>query len=645
MCGIAGLLRTDGLATDSDRRAVRLMMDALHHRGPDDEGFYSSGPVALGHKRLSIIDLEGGHQPMTTDDGTFTIVLNGEIYNYLELRTELANQGVCFRTQSDTEVLLKLFQREGVTCLEKLNGMFAFAVWNAGDRSLILCRDRIGIKPLYYIVDKERLAFASEIKAFTAAKLVKPELNMTALEDYILLQMSLTDGTFFKGVKKILPGHTLTLKNGSCRIERYWDLDFTVDESAECDESAYVDMLQLLLEDAVRLQVRSDVPVGAHLSGGLDSSAVCCLSSKNIGSSLKTFTGYFSEGGIYDESQYARAVNDTLGTQGFFQEVNCEGIADELERLIYFMDEPQAGPGLVPQYSVSVLAREHVKVVLSGLGGDETFGGYARYYLAYLEECLKGAINETQREHDARFVVSFESLLPSLPLLKEYQPLMRMFWHHGLFEDPAKRYLRLMRRDIGNKYFNICHSDPERKQRVEGEESLGGAEERFIAMFNASKAKSLLNRMLAFDLTIFIPALLQVEDRTSMAVSLESRVPLLDHRIIELAAKMPPTVKWKGGRPKHVFREAVKNIVPKMIWNRKDKRGFPTPIAEWFNGPLKGYVHEIMTSKRACERGLYDQALFSGSRSRVPDPGSRPFDRSLWGALCVELWHRKFVDA
>lgn len=636
MCGIAGIYSLNGNASDADRRIVRRMAEALHHRGPDDEGFFSDGPVALGHKRLSIIDPEGGHQPMTDEESGLTLVLNGEIYNYLELRSELIGLGDHFKTHSDTEVLLKLYRRYGKGCVDRLNGMFAFALWDERNRELFLCRDRLGIKPLYYYSDNKTFAFASEIKAFVEAGILKPELNRTALEDYIVLQMSLDDETFFKGVKKLLPGHQLTLTKGRMSIEKYWHLDFTIDDNLSLGEDHYTDKLLLLLEDAVRLQIRSDVPVGSHLSGGMDSTAVCAFASNVLGKSLKSFTGYFEEGGVYDESAYAREVVNSLGIAGEFRKIRHKDAADNLQKLIRFMDEPQVGPGLIPQYEVSQLARQHVKVVLSGLGGDETFGGYARYYLAYLEECLKGAINETQHDHDSRFVVSFESLLPNLPLLKEYQPLMRTFWSEGLFDNPAHRYFELMRRDKGVKCFS---------GEVYNEEVVDRVRKRFCTVFESSRAKSLLNRMLAFDLKIFIPALLQVEDRTSMAASIESRVPLLDHRIVELAAKMPPTVKWKGGRPKHIFREAVRNIVPKKIWERKDKRGFPTPVTEWFSGPLKGYVHEIMNSSSARSRNIYDQSLFTGIGSRFTVHGSRQFDRSLWGALCVELWHREFLGA
>lgn len=626
MCGITGIYRIDSNVRHDDSDVVRCMMDLLKHRGPDDSGFFSEGQVAFGHRRLSIIDAEGGHQPMVNDDGSICLVLNGEIYNYLELRTELSGLGCHFKTHSDTEVLLKLYERFGISCVERLNGMFAFAIWNSREHKLILCRDRLGIKPLYYCYDGKKLVFASEIKAIVKSGVVASELNRDSFEDYIVLQMSLTEDTLFKGVKKLLPGHILTISNSSPKTEKYWDLDFQLEEGSSEEEDYFSKRLLVLLEDAVRLQIRSDVPVGAHLSGGMDSSAVCVLASCALGGKLKTYTGKFAEGGIYDESSYAREVAKNIGADDFYETIGSSFLAENIEDLIYMMDEPQAGPGLVPQYAVSKLAKKCVKVVLSGLGGDETFGGYARYYLAYLEACLKGAINETQESHDSRFVVSFESMLPNLSLLKEYVPLMKVFWKDGLFEDPAKRYFNLMRRDTNSTLYSNDVYSPDMISRVE---------DRFLNAFNSSSSGSLLNKMLHFDLKYFIPALLQVEDRTSMAVSLESRVPLLDHRIVEFAAKIPPTIKWKGGRPKHIFKETIRHLVPKTVIDRKDKRGFPTPITEWFNGPLKGFVHEVMTSDRAKNRGIYN---FSTPTSKLP------FGRDIWGALCVELWHRRFVD-
>ena len=628
MCGIAGIYRYEGMAAGEERAAVRSMMDAIRHRGPDDEGMASFDRLVLGHKRLSIIDLEGGRQPMSNDDGSLCIVLNGEIYNYVELRDELASSGVIFRTNSDTEVLLRLYERYGVAAVEKLNGMFAFAIWDEKKECLVLCRDRLGIKPLYYVRDSGKIAFASEIKAFVKAGLVSPEINKRAFGEYAVLQMGLSDETLFNNVKKLMPGHMMIVEGCETRVNEYWRPDFSVSDNCSVDEAGYVKGLRDLLDDSVRMQIRSDVPVGSHLSGGMDSSAVCSLAAGHLGQNLDTFTGYFSEGGVYDESSYARVVNDVYGFNGHFCNIGHRDAADALEKIAYLMDEPQVGPGIIPQYFVSKCARENVKVVLSGLGGDEMFGGYARYYLIYLEECLKGAINGTLREQDDRYVVSFESMLPNLPMMKEYAPLMKSFWSEGLFDDSAKRYFRLMRRDLGANVFS---------RDVYSSNVVDDVEERFLSVFRSSGAQSLLNQVLAFDLKVFIPALLQVEDRTSMGASLESRVPLLDHRIVEYSAKMPPKIKWKGGRPKHILKEALKGSMPDKVWSRQDKRGFPTPIAEWFSGPLRGYVTEILGSRKARERGLYNY-------DALKLESTNPFDRGLWGALSIELWCRQFID-
>jgi asparagine synthase (glutamine-hydrolysing) len=613
----------------AERELVHAMMDALAHRGPDDRGSYFDGPVGLGHRRLSIIDVDGGRQPMTNEDGTLWIVFNGEIYNYVELRRELTRHHE-FRTQSDTEVILHLYEELGERCVERLNGMFAFAIWDSRQKRLFAARDRLGVKPFYWHMDGESFSFASEPKALLAAGRVGASADAQGLEEYLTFQFCLGDRTLFRGVQRLEPAHYLTFRpfqDTAPALVRYWDFNYEID--AHHTEEFFAEELLALLEDSIRLQLRSDVPVGAHLSGGLDSSAIASLASRAYGGQFHTFTGAFREGPQYDETRYARAVAQRIGAAHHEVWPSAQEFVDTMPWLIYMMDEPAAGPGLFPQYMVSKLARAHVKVVLGGQGGDELFGGYARYLVAYLEQCLKGAIFGTQ--DDGKYVVTWDSIAPNLALLQQYRPMLQNFWRDGLFDDMDRRYFRLVSR--------IEDAETLLSDDAWGPSSGGRMLSTFQETFNNPAHKSYFNRMTGFDLKTMLPALLQVEDRTSMSVSLESRVPLLDHRIADLVTRMPPTARFKGGDTKRVFRESVRHLLPSAVLERKDKMGFPVPLAEWFRGPVRDFVGDILLSDRARQRGVYRMA---GVERLVA--GEAKFGRQLWGLLSLELWYRAFVD-
>ena len=629
MCGICGIYHLEP-ERPVDRDELMTMARTMRHRGPDDEGFYLDENLGLGHQRLSIIDLTpAGRQPMTNEDEGLWIVYNGEIYNYLELRQQLVGKGHQFRSYSDTEVILHLYEEEGPACVHRLNGMFAFAIWDRRERILFAARDRLGIKPFYYTFQDNTFVFASEIKALFQTEVLRPELNRDGLADYLTFQFCLGDKTLFRNVHKLLPGHTLLLKpNGTLDVHEYWDLDFTID--TDHTENYFEHRLLRLLEDAVRLQLRADVPVGAHLSGGLDSSTVTCMSSSLLGVPIKTFSGGFKDGPQYDETPYARIVAQHVGTEHHEVFPTADDFVEAMPQMIYYMDEPAAGPGLFPQYFVSKLASQHVKVVLGGQGGDETFGGYTRYLIAYLEQCIKGGIEGTQE--DNKYVVTFESILPNLRELQGYEPLLRYFWQEGLFESEDRRYFRLV--DRSNSTRGLVNEDylPDKRGY--------DVYEAFRQLFDSGGHGSLINRMTWFDMKTLLPALLHVEDRTSMAVSLESRVPLLDHRIAELVASMPPMVKYKGGRSKHVFRQVVRHIVPPEVYNRTDKMGFPVPLNEWYRqGVVREFVRGTLLGERARARGFIQT-------ERVEDllDSERPYGRGVWGLLCLELWMQTFLD-
>jgi asparagine synthase (glutamine-hydrolysing) len=605
------------------------MMDAIAHRGPDGAGTYVEESVGLAHKRLAIIDLASGSQPMTNEDESLWIVFNGEIYNYIELRRDLSRDHI-FRSSSDTEVILHLYEELGERCLERLNGMFAFALWDRRQQRLFAARDRLGIKPFYWTLTNDTFGFASEPKALIAGGLVMAELDPQGLEEYLAFQFCLGERTMFHNIWRLEPGHYLTFRpfrHSEPAVVRYWDFNYEID--VHHTQEYFAAELLNLLQDSIKLQLRSDVPVGAHLSGGIDSSTVVCLAAPAYTGQLHTFSGAFHDGPQYDETYYARGVAEHVNSAHHEIWPTAQDFVNVMPRLIYMMDEPAAGPGLFPQYCVSKLARDHVKVVLGGQGGDEIFGGYARYLVAYLEQCLKGVIYGTQDE--GKYVVTWESILPNLPLLQQYRPMLQEFWSSGLFEDMDRRYFRLVNRlERAESFITPEFWNNDSKDRIF---------ESFRQIFNEPSTKSYFNQMTNFDLKTMLPALLQVEDRTSMSVSLESRVPLLDHRIVELITRIPPNIRFRGGDTKRVFRDAVRHILPDIIVNRRDKMGFPVPLAEWSRGSLRDFLADMMLSSRARQRGIYQAAPVEQLLMH-----ERSFGRQLWGLLSLELWFRAFID-
>ena len=611
-----------------DTGRLERMADVIAHRGPDDRGMFADSRVGLAHRRLSIIDLVTGRQPMSADG--VTVAFNGEIYNYLELRAGLQRQGHAFRTNSDTEVLLRTYLEYGVDFVSRLNGMFAFVLYDARRGRIVAARDHFGIKPLYVHRGAHRILFASEIKALLQHPDVERSVDPAGLDDYVTLQYTLGDKTLFKGIEKLLPAHVevLDLATGTLQRQRYWKPSFRIDTSR--DEGAFVEELRSLLESSIHLQMRSDVPVGAYLSGGLDSSTVAMLAARETPTPLKTFTGAFREGPEFDESGYARTVAEACGAESLLTYPTEDDFIELLPTLVYHMDEPAAGPGLFPQFVVSRLASRHVKVCLGGQGGDEIFGGYARYVIAYVEQALKSAIYGGSEEGE--HAVTLESIAPNLPCIQQYVPLLARFWQRGLFESTEQRYFAMMDRSEGA----LDAYSADFRRRYDREAVFG----RFRAVFEEADTPSYYNRMLYYDMMTSLPSLLQVEDRVSMAVSLESRVPLLDRRIVDLVASVPPAIKFKGGEMKYLFKRAIADVLPASVLERRDKMGFPVPLQHWARGRAREFFNDVLLSRRALERGLFDPAAVE----RMIDEETA-FSRVLWGLLQLELWHRQFIDA
>jgi asparagine synthase (glutamine-hydrolysing) len=625
MCGFTGIINKDGTMVDPG--ILKSMADQISHRGPDDEGSFIYGNIGFYHKRLSIIDIKTGHQPMTFNG--ITIVYNGEIYNYIELRNDLIQKGYKFETQSDTEVIIRMYQEYSTDCIAFFNGMFAFIIFDEKQNKLIIARDHFGIKPLYWYQDEKIILFGSEIKALLAHQAVNAIPNYKSIQEYLTFQFVLSEETMFENIYKICPGHFSVLDLSRMDFSRfcYWQPNFKLDPYHT--EEYFIVELRKIIEDTIKIQLRSDVPLGTYLSGGTDSSLVTMLASQYYDKPLKTFTGAFREGKEFDETEYAREVCQACNAEMSVIYPTEQEFIDLMPLLIWHLDEPVAGPGIFPQYIVSRLAKEKVTVVLGGQGGDEIFGGYTRYIIAYLEQALKGAIFESNEEGE--HIVSLRSILPNLPVLRNYMPLMKNFLKSEPFESMDRRYFNLINRmDNSTRFFTKDFLSIYDTDMIFA---------RFQSLFNSSDTLSYYNKMTHFDLCGSLPAMLQVEDRVSMAVSIESRVPLLDRRIVDLVSVMPAGMKFKGGELKYLLKRTVKDIIPPKILNRKDKMGFPVPLHIWAKNKTNTFIKDVLCSKQCRERGIFN----TDNISELVE-SERPFGRALWGLLSLELWFQQFID-
>jgi asparagine synthase (glutamine-hydrolysing) len=622
MCGIAFAISLDRRRVPHLRAALAGMNELLAHRGPDgsDTWTHPAGHVGFTHRRLSIIGLERGDQPMSDGDGNW-ITYNGEIYNYRSLRRDLAQR---FVTDSDTEVILRLYRAAPERCLERLRGMFAFALWDEQRGELVVARDRFGIKPLYYTVVAGVLYGASEVKALLPF-LPAVETDLQALREYLTFQFPLGGRTLFRHVSELPAAHVLRVAGGAVTTRRWWEVEYEHD--LDHSEGYFVRRLRELVVDSVEQHLVADVPVGAYVSGGLDSSAIAAIAARSSRDEFLGFTGRF-DGPAYDESGFARDVAASAGFSLRETTIGPDDLAEHLGSIVYHLDFPVAGPGSVPQFLVSRDAARERKVVLGGQGGDEIFGGYARYLLAYFEQCIKAAIEGTADR--AQFVVTYESIIPNLESLRAYKPLIQSFWREGVFDDLDARYFRLVDRApelAGNVRWELF-----------GEFDPHAA---FAEIFHASNVgrDSYFDRMTHFDFKTLLPALLQVEDRVSMAHGLESRTPLVDHEVVEFAASLPALVKFKGGELKRMLKLALGDVLPPSVAQRKDKMGFPVPLTEWVQGPLREFALDTLAV--GAGRRDYLRDGFSAEHLLSAETG---FGRSLWGLLCLEVWHQQYHD-
>jgi asparagine synthase (glutamine-hydrolysing) len=629
-CGICGVFHFD-----RKRRVERPILEAMNqqivHRGPDDAGFYISHNIGLAMRRLSIIDLKTGHQPVSNEDGTIQIVYNGEIYNHSELRSRLEARGHSYRSKSDTETIVHLYEEYGRDCVHHLRGMFAFALWDGRRRRLFAARDRIGIKPFYYRKDDRGFVFASEIKALLAHPDVRVELSHDVLPEYLAFGYLSGDETFFSGIKKLFPGCTLELdESGALRIEQYWDLPSREDAPTHAREY-YVETYRSLLEDAVASHLMSDVPLGVFLSGGLDSSAVAALMTKIQGGPIETFSVGYDEA-PYSELPYASTVAKHIGSVHHEVRVSNTEFFDALPKLIWHEDEPLAWPSSVPLYCVARRARECVTVVLTGEGSDETLAGYTRYpwtlWNTRFDRVYRLSTPTQLRQWIRTAATECSWIEPELRRKLQHTFLGRdgSSWSSFYFDNFYSAFSAADQLDLLAETDKWIPEAPYRNSLRSWERSSG----------------DLIARLLYTDIKTYLVELCMKQDNMSMAASIESRVPFLDHALVEFAAGIPSRYKTRGLAGKCILKSAVRDLLPESIIDRR-KMGFPTPFRRWLAGQQLEMVESTLLDTRSLARGLFRpeavRRCFAEHRAGKTDHSER-----IWRLLNLELWHRVFID-
>jgi len=622
MCGICG---TTGIA---DERLMKRMCEVLVHRGPDDTGFYidKESRISLGVRRLSIIDLKGGHQPIHNEDKRIWIVFNGEIYNFMELRKLLKEKGHSFYTRTDTETIVHLYEEYGEACVNALQGMFVFALWDKKEKKLFIARDRVGIKPLYYYERKGELVIGSEIKAILEHPDVSREVDLEALDLYLTLQYVPSPLTMFLGIKKLPPGHYLVWTRSKVKIKQYWDVTF-LERKQKVDEETAKEELKSKIEEAVRVRMRADVPVGVLLSGGIDSGAITGFAAKLSHQPIKTFTIGFEAEENYNEFKEARLISKRFNTDHHEIILSASKTQELLPKLIWHLDEPLADQAAIPTYLVSRFARSEVKVVLTGEGGDEFFGGYPRYAWFRIAKTLQNKIPSNLRKFLLQVITK------------------------SLVRKERKRYAQLLLGELNDAKRHISWvgslSDSNKEilygERMKGNLNSGGIESLVSGYLEDGFEKNLLHSLMYLDVkTWLVDDILTKVDKMSMAVSLEARVPFLDHRLVEFVATLPANFKVRGLKTKFLLKSTLDGILPAEILNKR-KHAFLVPTAEWFQNGMKEFVREVLFSETTMNRGYFNPDYVKWLVNEH-FAGRRNFNQKIWSLLCFELWYRLFID-
>ncbi len=607
---------------------VKEMADAIIHRGPDDEGFYVSGQIGLGFRRLSIIDLSGGHQPLSNEDGTVWIVFNGEIYNYQDLRRELIAKGHTFRTKSDTEVIVHLYEEYGTDCVRHLRGMFGFAIWDARERSLFLARDRVGIKPLYYFLDKKFLAFGSELKAILADPAIPREVDPELIDRFLTYFYVPGGQTLLKNLFKLEPGHTLLAKDGRLEVRRYWDLDFSGSDVKQSGRDFEGQLIELL-DETVNLHMISDVPVGFLLSGGLDSTAMLSFAAHKTDKPISTFTIGFSSDSVVDERPFARLAAQRFGSKHYELSISPADFASFLPQYVWHMEEPVCEPPAIALYYISKLARQHVTVLISGEGGDEAFAGYENYRNIFWFEHMKAALGPLQKPVGQGMTLLGRQLHSRV--LTKYGARMGVpfeEYYLGRTSSPFEFFPRER-----SKFYSETMG-----RHVNAERSANATRQ----YLSRAGDYNLLNKMLYVDTNTWLPDELLIKaDKMTMANSIELRVPLLDHKVLEFAAGLPRNQKVRRLTMKYLAKKALRGRVPEEIVNRR-KAGFPVPYRMWLRSNLRDWVTEILLDRKTVSRGYFRKSAVE-KLVRHNSHGT-DYSKELFSLVVLELWHRIFED-
>src|SRR5262247_2993148 len=619
MCGICGIAIPKQLNRCVSEPRFVAMRDTLAHRGPDDAGVYLDGGVGLGHRRLSIVDVGGGRQPMANEDNRVWIVFNGEIYNHRDLRPGLEERGHQYRTVCDTETIIHLYEEQGARAVEGLSGMFAFAVWDSARRELLLARDRLGIKPLYYALDGDGTLYFA------------PEINYAALPDYLANHAPTGEETLFSDFKRLLPGHTLTWRDGQIEIRKYWDLSFAQNGHPALSDRGAIEQWTELFREAVRSHLMADVPLGVFLSGGVDSSAIAAMMSGMAREPIKTFSVGFAEREA-NELEYARMVARAFNTDHHEVIVRPDDFFAVMPRLIWHEDEPLGHLASVPLYFVSELAARHVKVVLTGEGSDELMAGYYRYWKTVYNLSLGARYHGWTPEALRRAARAGIASLPDGSSLR--RRLSRTF----LSRTPDVESLYLDNFAVFSREQQIRLLTAEAKDRAGSLDPYAVTRRRLAQ----SDATTTLNRLLYVDAKTYLHELLMKQDQMSMAASLESRVPFLDHRLVEFTARLPERMKLRRMTTKYVLRRGMKGVLPEPILKRP-KMGFPVPVGAWFRGAYRSVIDDYALGARSLDRGVFDPA-FVGALVAEHQSGARDHSQRLWSLVNFEMWARQFID-
>jgi asparagine synthase (glutamine-hydrolysing) len=623
MCGICGIVNFN-VTEPVDPNLIERMTSAVAHRGPDDHGYFIEDNAGLGHRRLSIIDLSGGKQPIFNEDRSVVVVFNGEIYNYADLTEALISRGHQFRTRSDTETIVHAYEEYGDDCMRDFRGMFAFAVWDRRRKRLLLVRDRLGIKPVYYYAGKDFVAFASEIKSLLQHPSVPREVDEQSVDLYLTLRYVPGPRTMFKNIFKLQPGHWLTADQSGVRTGMYWDLDYNSRREIDVDE------FQHLLDESVRLRLISEVPLGIFLSGGLDSTAMLAMMTRiNKGERVKTFSvGYESNGSSNPEIEEANEFTFAREAAAFFDtehhefRMTAHDFQDAIPLMVSHLDEPMADPTCIPLYFISKLARNYITVVLSGEGADETMAGYALY----------------------RKVLALEKLRKSIGPLAAALPAMASL----PLGDRVRAYIRRASSSVEGHYRGMVKGlSVEARLALSGEDRVRSCDARldelFGGYFNRVSAASALNRMLYVDTKVWLPEdLLLKADKMTMATSIELRVPFLDHKLVEYLAASPDTAKVRGNQGKWILRRTMGNVVPPSILNRT-KKGFPMPAAAWFRTDLRDFVRDTLLARDSACRNYFNRRAIEEIVTRQEE-GKISGYQEIWSLIVFEYWHKYFIE-